>query len=60
MGFKTEFKIHKARHFSIYKPTADCPKCDKKDQRMIKGVCSYCYQAEYSKKRKEEREKYTF
>lgn len=38
----------------------DCPTCERTDVKFCKGVCVYCYQSEYIKKRKEERKQYEF
>lgn len=57
--FSDAFKLHKLDKASVAKPKGDC-KCGKKNQRMVKGVCNKCYQAEYGKKRKAERQQYIF
>lgn len=44
----------------VIKPTGDCIKCDTKDVRIVKDMCPNCYQADYIKKRKEDRNQYRF
>lgn len=56
----TEFTLHKMDKECGPPPKGHCPICDRKNQRMVNGMCSYCYQADYTKKRKEERKQYQF
>ncbi len=58
--FATNFRLHKLSHEKLKKPTADCPICERTNQRIVDGKCSHCYQSEYIKKRKEDRQQYSF
>lgn len=52
--------LKELRKIQVVKPTGDCIKCDEKEVRIVKDMCPRCYQADYIKKRNEERSKYLF